>query len=135
MGVTLEQIAAIRNGEIDCIEVGQIPHEIAQRCGIKNPIVYLSRASLDHIREGHPSITDFELLLISEALRVASIVKDVSKPYFFLCLRHPETDEFFKLALKIAKGDADTWVRTFHRIKKRQVASIARRGTLLRSHK
>jgi hypothetical protein len=135
MGITLQQIRALRRRQIDCIEVGQIPYSIAQRLGLKSTVVFLSSASLAKIKNDHPDITDLELLLISEAIRGDLMVKERVKPYIGICYQHPEEAVRYKLTLKIADGNADTWVRTFHHTQPRQTKSILKRGPVLRYHK
>jgi hypothetical protein len=136
MDLTLERIGELGRGEIDCIEIGQLPQHVAKALGLKNPLVYLSRDSLGHIRQEHPDLTDVELLLASRAIATGLLIREKNKPYLLACFQHPEdANRRYKANMKIAAGNADMWLTTFHRTHPRQTRALLQRGEILRKHK
>lgn len=136
MWLTLERLAYLDAGGIDCIEVGQIPYSVRQALGWRSTIVYLSRDSLAHIRQRHPDLSDLDLLLISPAIETGLLIREAGKPYLLACYQHPEDEkQRFKANIKAALGETDLWLHSFHRTHPRQTRALLKRGHKLRDHK
>jgi hypothetical protein len=111
MALTLEDIEALLGLERDPVWVGELPYEVANRLGIKNPSVYLSIERIWHIFERHPDITKFDLLHLPFVIRNGFLLREKEKQNCLIANYQIPDDRRRVIApLKIANQECEIWV-------------------------
>jgi len=96
--------------------------------------VYLSGASLAHIAERHPDITDYDVLLLPQMIAKGLLIRENAKPNV-LVVCYQFGDKRLCASLKMApRTGFDVWVLSLRRMRKRQTRAMLNRGTLIRPH-
>ncbi len=135
MALTLEDLIALQNSERDPVVVGQIPYNVANKLGLRNHNIYLSRTSLEHILQVHADISMIDLLQLPFAVSRGLLVREKAKQNVIVAsYLDRESGRRFFSALKIAQAGTEIWVSSFYRSKARQTKRLLSRGEVLKSH-
>ncbi|WP_108682414.1 hypothetical protein [Methyloceanibacter sp. wino2] len=135
MTITLGDIAKLRSGWCEIIEVGNLPFGVASEIGVFSTLVYLSRESLLHINEKHPDISDIDLLLSCLVIQNGMVVQEKAKPNAYVCSYiEPNSQLRYVAVLKVASPDREMLMTSFRRLRRRQTRSFLRRGRLIKKH-
>lgn len=130
MGLELSQLHNLRTTPLAAIPIGHLPAPVAVHIGCPLAIAYLSCQSLLHILKAHPDIELMEMLCLPEMVKNGLWVADGKRTAAVIYV-HPETGRQYKSAIKAAGEGYETYLGTFHRIKRRQRETILRRGEVL----
>lgn len=118
------------------IWVGEVPYLIAERLGLKNHNVYLARGSLVHILDDHPDINIDTLMFLPLAINDGLWVQERAKPHVVISSYiSPEIVNRHMVLMKIAAHNTEIWISSFYRARTHQIASLLKRGIILRDHK
>ena len=131
----LDDLNNLRNGYKTSHQVAEFPQTVLDRLSWKSSIIYLSKESLHHINSDHPDIDDFVLLLLPKMIRNGLIVQEAKKPNIVVVIYQIDETKRISVILKRARNGFDIWVSSIHRMKKRQTASILKRGFVIQNHK
>jgi hypothetical protein len=135
MSLTLSDIDAVRRKTHDPIPVGELPNLIRLALHLRVPQVQLSHASLMHINEKHPDVTDFDLLLLPFAIRHGLILREIRKRNILLsCYQEPMSHRRFVAVMKIAAAECEVWLDSFYRTKPRQTKRLLQKCEKLKDH-
>lgn len=135
MGLTLEDIAALRSGASDPIPVGELPHLIRLALGVRAPHVHLSRQSLEHINARHPDVTDYDLLLLPFTIQHGLILRERRKSNILLAsYQQPMSQRRFVAVMKVTARQCEVWLDSFHRTKPRQTRRLLEKCEVLKRH-
>lgn len=130
MGLELSQLYNLRATPLAAISIGYLPNEVALHIKCPLAIAYLSSHSLNHILDAHPDVTMLDMLCLPEMVRHGLWIADGKKTAAVIYV-HPETGVQYKGAIKSAGGGYESYICTFHRLKRRQRDSLLRRGPVL----
>ena len=115
------------------IAFGHLPEQVAEHIGSRLGIVYISYDSLLHIMEKH-KILMLEMLclpdMMSNGLWIGERANQACVVY-----SDPNSGKRFIGAVKVAAQGYEVYLKTFHICRKRQTASLLRRGRVLQNHK
>lgn len=132
MAFTLEHVQQVRNGQPR--QVGVLPDSVWRQLSWPCPWVYLGQSGLKHIAESHPDVSDTDLLWIPLAIASGAIVSVRKDARQIIVSYECEPLKFYRCALKSAENGTEIWVSSFYRISPKRVATIMRKGDLLRAH-
>lgn len=99
--------------------------------------ILFSLDSYKHICTRHPDITDDDLMLMPDAVARGEIVGEYKRERWgVICYRHPANENVhYTMPFRAADHGHQIFVRTFHKMSKRQVAQLYKRAYPLRIHK
>jgi hypothetical protein len=119
------------------VRVCNIDDALSETLGLKSSLVSLSKDSLEHIRQKHPDITEWDILMLPEILKKGMVVREKSKPQFVVfslfCSEIPR--KRLNATVKFLPEKYENYVSTLHRAKYRELKRLLKRGDLLRRAK
>jgi hypothetical protein len=134
MSITLQDIHDLRSGWRNPINVAELPDSIRVALNLRVPQVHFSQETLTHIRQKHPDVSDFDLLLITPAVERGMIMRERRKPNILLAVyQEPASHRRFVAVMKVA-AVYEIWLTSFHRAHRRQTAQWLKQCDLLRQH-
>ena len=114
------------------VEVGTLPQEVRRYLGCSRDTVFLTQYSLEHIFEAHGEhLMPKDILLVPEVLLRGLWLSD-TRPNFAIVSCAFEKMRF-KAVVKTTIERRRNYLSTFHRMAKRQTASLIRRGKVIRA--
>ena len=135
MGLTLADIDALRAKQRDPIAVGEFPDSIRIKLGLRVPIVYLSETGLSHIKQRHPDIDDFDLLILPFAIRHGLILRELKKPQIVLsCYQEPTSHRRFVAVMKVLDKKFEVWLTSLYRTKPKQTKQLMKKCEKSKDH-
>jgi len=117
-------------GRHDPLQIGEVPQRICRHFSCGLPFVYLSTYTVKKILKKHGDVTFFDLLILPLLLKHGTYIADRNS-CMAIGYQHPETNKDYLAAIKMAKGNLEFWLSTFHRVDAKQLAGVYRRGPRL----
>ena len=135
--IHFQDLTDLRVGLVNEICLGELPTDIAHRIGaVHGRRVILSKEFYQHIRIEHPDQHHDEIGLIPLALERGRIMLDMRRDQWLTIDYYPKLldKRCFLLALKCNRTGNAIYARSWHLLKKRQVAKLPSRGYVFRAH-
>jgi len=133
---TVEDVRRLRSTGRGPITIGELPTSVARAMRLYVPVVYLSKASLDHINLRHPDITDYDLISAPFVLKHGLFLRETRRPNLYLCSYvgpHVEHKRY-GAALKVSEPDREVYMTSFHRVSDRQTKAWLKRCEIIKRH-